>query len=394
VSLPAARSNFLSPGLLLLAACGGVAEEKGADSGGERLPESIAADSAGSGPETAGTVDTADTGLPAEPTDWYPDADGDGWGADTGKVSAVGAPVGFVAVGGDCDDQDPNVNPGMVERCDGIDNDCDPESVEFQRVTNGDRVFDEVTAAVEAAAAGDTVAVCPGIYDGGVIVDVPLTLRSSGTADDTVLFAGGTMLDARADLVIEGLGIRGGSGSSGGGILGGPGVNLLVRDCVIEENQGWYGCGGIATQSGTTLTIEGSTIRDNFTAKAGVYGGGICADDLAISDSAVTGNYSTYAAGLYAGGTLTVTNTELSDNEGSWGAAILVGGEALIEGSVLLRNTGGGAVAIGRRASLASRSTDWGSGPDDNECDLMAEDSSWRRDAPEGDFDCSDTGCW
>ncbi|MEZ4237441.1 MAG: putative metal-binding motif-containing protein [Myxococcota bacterium] len=58
------------------------------------------------------------------PTDWYLDADGDGYGDDAIAVSADCAPTGYVAQGGDCDDADPFVNPGALEVCDGIDDDC------------------------------------------------------------------------------------------------------------------------------------------------------------------------------------------------------------------------------------------------------------------------------
>ncbi|MBP7147527.1 MAG: thrombospondin type 3 repeat-containing protein [Acidobacteria bacterium] len=44
------------------------------------------------------------------------DADGDTWGA-------AGTPS-FGCHGNDCDDDDPDVNPGAVEVCDGVDNDC------------------------------------------------------------------------------------------------------------------------------------------------------------------------------------------------------------------------------------------------------------------------------
>ncbi|MEZ4272777.1 MAG: MopE-related protein [Myxococcota bacterium] len=62
---------------------------------------------------------------------WFPDNDGDGVGNNEGAVSTCIAPDGFVAVGGDCDD-DPqacgaNCYPGNLqgEVCDGFDNDCD-----------------------------------------------------------------------------------------------------------------------------------------------------------------------------------------------------------------------------------------------------------------------------
>jgi hypothetical protein len=34
-------------------------------------------------------------------------------------------PPSFVAIAGDCDDDDDTVKPYATERCDGIDNDCD-----------------------------------------------------------------------------------------------------------------------------------------------------------------------------------------------------------------------------------------------------------------------------
>jgi len=64
-----------------------------------------------------------DDGLP---TDWYfPDADGDGYGAPAGAVQGCEAPPDHVTDDSDCDDGDPGVNPGEAEDCgDGIDNNC------------------------------------------------------------------------------------------------------------------------------------------------------------------------------------------------------------------------------------------------------------------------------
>ncbi|MFH1465770.1 MAG: putative metal-binding motif-containing protein [Pseudomonadota bacterium] len=70
-----------------------------------------------------------DTGLTGDDCTWYADADGDGWGAD--GDSALGPcgdpPAGSAAEGGDCDDEDPAVNPGAAELCDDVDQDCDGE---------------------------------------------------------------------------------------------------------------------------------------------------------------------------------------------------------------------------------------------------------------------------
>jgi hypothetical protein len=69
-------------------------------------------------------VDEADAGLTDGAT-WYPDADGDGYGSETGGEVACEQPSGAVAEGGDCDDADELVNPGGTEDCStAADDDC------------------------------------------------------------------------------------------------------------------------------------------------------------------------------------------------------------------------------------------------------------------------------
>jgi hypothetical protein len=57
---------------------------------------------------------------------WFADADEDGFGGAS-EVAACDAPDGFVTAGGDCDDTDGERFPGAVERCNGVDDDCDDE---------------------------------------------------------------------------------------------------------------------------------------------------------------------------------------------------------------------------------------------------------------------------
>ncbi len=65
---------------------------------------------------------------------YYQDGDGDGYGNPRQPKEACKAPRGYVDNPDDCNDRNPEVNPGMTEGwrvdpdfllCDGIDNDCD-----------------------------------------------------------------------------------------------------------------------------------------------------------------------------------------------------------------------------------------------------------------------------
>ncbi len=68
---------------------------------------------------------TDDGDDPVDPTTWYDDDDGDGWGDDEDTRVRCDAPPGHRDIGGDCDDRDAAVNPGATEVCNTLDDDCD-----------------------------------------------------------------------------------------------------------------------------------------------------------------------------------------------------------------------------------------------------------------------------
>lgn len=75
-----------------------------------------------------GLIDDDDigTGGVTDQDTWYVDLDGDGYGdTDATMVKACVQPEGYAPYGGDCDEGNADINPGEVEICDGIDQDCD-----------------------------------------------------------------------------------------------------------------------------------------------------------------------------------------------------------------------------------------------------------------------------
>jgi len=55
---------------------------------------------------------------------WYQDADGDEYGNTDVSLVRCGIEDGYVHASGDCDDGDPDVNPGVNERCNEVDDNC------------------------------------------------------------------------------------------------------------------------------------------------------------------------------------------------------------------------------------------------------------------------------
>ncbi len=110
---------------------------------------------------------------------YYLDADMDGYGDE--ELLACDSPAGYVLQGGDCRDNDARVNPGAVELCSFLDENCDGEAMApptFYRDLDGDGYGNAGDILVEtctlpegyAAQAGDCAPTDPTSHPGAVEV--------------------------------------------------------------------------------------------------------------------------------------------------------------------------------------------------------------------------------
>ncbi|MDG1479042.1 MAG: MopE-related protein [Myxococcota bacterium] len=99
-----------------------------------------------------GDIDTDAT----DKTTYYADSDGDGYGG-TSSTEACDLPSGYADNADDCDDGEALSNPGEVEVCDSIDNDCDGDTDEgvttvFYDDADGDGFGDASSSVVSCEA--------------------------------------------------------------------------------------------------------------------------------------------------------------------------------------------------------------------------------------------------
>jgi hypothetical protein len=75
--------------------------------------------------ECNGIDDNCDGDIDSDAPVWYPDSDGDSFGAASGAITACERPDGYTTNHDDCDDHAVGIHPGAIEVCNGMDDDCE-----------------------------------------------------------------------------------------------------------------------------------------------------------------------------------------------------------------------------------------------------------------------------
>lgn len=132
-------SKFLVPGLaLLLSACifgvgsdgesGDTGDTAAVPDGGldtnEHAEDGTQTNEEDTSTETTDVDDEEEDGEECEPTTWYADDDGDGFGNPDAIKEACEKPDDYVDNSDDCDDGDDEIHPDAEEACDGVDQNC------------------------------------------------------------------------------------------------------------------------------------------------------------------------------------------------------------------------------------------------------------------------------
>lgn len=191
--------------------CDGVADD-GIDADGDGVADCFDVETCdGLDNDGDGTVDESDA---VDAVTWYLDYDGDGYGS--GRITAIAcdAPAFYVATSDDCDDTDDTVNPGAVEVCNSVDDDCDASIDEgvsagtWYADADLDGFGDASTATTGCTAPAGYIVVDGDCDDAEVLVNPAAIELCNGIDDDCsgVADDGLTMSTWWADLDADGYG--------------------------------------------------------------------------------------------------------------------------------------------------------------------------------------------
>ncbi|MCP4808330.1 MAG: hypothetical protein GY913_33440 [Proteobacteria bacterium] len=297
-----------------------------------------------SGDSVVDSEPSSDTGDPCEPSTFFVDGDGDGFGSADQPVEHCEQPSGTVDNDQDCDDTNAAVNPDATEVCDGLNTSC-----------ASDWVSDEGTATFwEGGASADWSASLSGTEHEPLEHDLP---------DGELHVCGGTWFVALStddDLTLIGHEDAVLSGSDVGTVLEVlPGANVVVRDLTLSNGYGTIanvydpgaGGGGAIWCETATVDLEGARLIDN---EAHRRGAAVMAGDceLTLVDTEVARNVSANIGGAIQldASTMDVVGGSFVDNEGYVGGAFYLtrGSTLSVNGGHFEGNIGayGGAIAV------------------------------------------------
>ncbi len=310
---------------------------------------------------------------------FYVDADGDGFGSDA--FTACSTSEGSVEVAGDCDDSDPDVHPDGIERCNGVDDDCDGE-VDFDTSIPG--TYADVASAVEAAPDGAHICVSGGTYEVQNI-DLYSDITFDGVEGEEVVFDGGGADNMFWDedwrgpnLGLMNLHITNLKTSDYHSALyyGGAGAEVVLEDVEISEIDfsNYYVYGGLIYLDyggGAALhNVDVHDIRQDHSSSYGyIYGllaytyGNLVVDGLTVEDVSVEG--SPWGLLFYnEAGDVDIRDVDISgvqvDGYSSMGGMLIYnysyGGDTLIEDVAIHDNT----VSWGEDAMNVASGTSYG----------------------------------
>lgn len=306
-------------------------------------------------PDSGDSTPPEDTGEPCVESDWFADADEDGFGA-LESVSACEQPDGHIAVSGDCDDSSAEVHPDAVETCNHVDDDCDG-TVDLDGWIPGD--FDSFSHAVEVAPDDAHICVDTGDFPASALT-LDRAMHFHGSGPSTVLDAGGSWMFRAmesTDFTLEDATVVNLLATSTGGLVQARGeADLTLRRLGVDglTSSSTNAVGGLVyADGGTAVTVQDVRLSDIALEADAVYGlaiyvstGSLELDGLEVLGGTVSGDF---IGTLYVGNPstievrdLTVAELDITPEYTHYGLGLYMAGEphiAEIDGLTIRDNT-------------------------------------------------------
>jgi hypothetical protein len=289
--------------------------------------ETEVCDGTGTDEDCDGYVNDDDASVTGT-TDWWVDADLDGYGDDAASAfAACDEPSGYVDEHTDCDDTDADMNPAADERYgDSSDDNCDGVTTPTVPACVGYNVPGDYATLSAAVTAGATpICLGAGSFAGNVALPAGITIQGQGQGVTSIsgYLGGSTYLNTSADYVsylsVTG-GIRNWAGSIEHVTVSGCGTYAAIHlhggttiDSVSVSGTCSYGA--ILSETYGTVTIENSYIHDSTTGVyAQVSSGGVYVYNSVLEDNTTAIDFDDYGAStsyrsLYAWNNIIVNNT-------------------------------------------------------------------------------------